>query len=812
MQLYIRLHCMNPDLFIQRQHKTLKGMFSMGTPHKTYLIRHNPYNYYTELIPRFPAANNGKDENVASIKPYSDLLSRERCLPIQNVGYPLLALIDEQEHKHNRPFAVEFQGIKRDQIDFSFICREYQREHPGRLLGCKCFDSTACDPALARESLGMLCDQIEQLYKDDNDKSFVERLGKCRVDSEHELNILISGAQNTGKSTLINGLLGVELLPSSAGIETAAVFEVCHGDSDEIIVRTANGHIAQISFPYNYSAQQGSWLFKLLDNESYKPRMSEAISKRDLCSQMYCVLQAINKGSRDMQEQQTDEGEFVTQVTIRLRDFKILGTEKHCHLWDLPGEGAAYLREEHKHLIDQLCSSVSASIMVFVINADEFSRGDPRAILQGMEQHPQIDFLSSIYVLNKAEDVDVDELSSLIENDEVFRYRKVILTGGLAGFCSSIQRKNRKLQDYTDGEYGDGLSLPEKAHLPKGFDLENLITKSQQYPRLQQLPDGYRSILLRSALPLLAALIEDYDKRVFDFTQIEVFRHELARMLAEIQKTENDRQEAQNAVLEQIKDTTNQKRDMLRKRVVSAYNEIPKGVCAQAQYKTHITKSLRSQIDALTKECRQIVSRKMQGRPIIIAPETVNDISNEILNLLESRSEEWSGEIKRLAENTCNEHRLNMLHTINAEDDQLTRADIARIAEPLSHELHLDETLQLQTPQISNKIMDIIPRFFSPNKFKREVSTEFVDALRIYCDESAKGFAETLGNYSDQTFKAIKDSVLRRINELSPELRDLRDQEKEATNHLREIESKEYRLNALCKQKEEIERQIRGEV
>lgn len=55
------------------------------------------------------------------------------------------------------------------------------------------------------------------------------------------MNILVLGIQNSGKSTLINALLGREILPTSEGIETAALYTIESGNADQILIYLSSG-------------------------------------------------------------------------------------------------------------------------------------------------------------------------------------------------------------------------------------------------------------------------------------------------------------------------------------------------------------------------------------------------------------------------------------------------------------------------------------------------------------------------------------------------------------------------------------------
>ena len=79
------------------------------------------------------------------------------------------------------------------------------------------------------------CASIASIYSDDTKVS--ARLNKCRTISEHKLNVLIAGMQNSGKSTLLNALFGINLLPTSSDIETATVYEICNGEKAKIVVK-----------------------------------------------------------------------------------------------------------------------------------------------------------------------------------------------------------------------------------------------------------------------------------------------------------------------------------------------------------------------------------------------------------------------------------------------------------------------------------------------------------------------------------------------------------------------------------------------
>ena len=775
----------------------------MGTV-KTYRIIHNPYNFHTKLIPIYEGSTT-VEEDLSDADCFRDILRCGHPMPIQSIGYALLERIDEQEQKSNRPFRVEFQGIERDQKDFDHICKVYDKNHPDRFTW-SFRKSGVPTPAQVRKQLGDICASIASIYSDDTKVS--ARLNKCRTISEHKLNVLIAGMQNSGKSTLLNALFGINLLPTSSDIETATVYEICNGEKAKIVVKAPDGDAKEICFPYEFCDSADSWFSPLMSRQKYEDQMLKAIHAQDLYAQMRCALCAINSHIKEQQEEKQSSSNlgFVSQITIYVPNLRILGLGTNYHFWDLPGEGAVHLKEEHKALINQMCSNVETAILVYVCNIDAFLHEAPRKALNGMEQYQQIDYLRSIYVLNKADgEEDFDTLLQKIPADKTFRYRKIIFTCGSVALSARARRKSdRTLQLFQDSaDCGPGLSLPEKACLPKGTDLEKLYNVSQQFPVLESLPEKFQTILLRSGLPLLAALIEDYSQHMFDLKQISDIKSEIRNMVQEIVSEQDKRLATQQAKKESLENTRNEIRAELEQKLTESIAEMAR---RENQGRELATKSLAGIIEEYQKKSEELIKQEfktgLKGKKQKIA-----NIQNALNKQIAS---DWLSIQKRIESGlvkTCDQAKEELCKAMAITHTALTNHDLDGIRSSIRSVQIDSETIAIKAPDIRTSPLDFLFR----KHFESKVAKTFNNKIRECFNTVAEKYAIPLDKKIKKFLEDLQSTVKRKIDDLNPELKKQNRELAKATRDFEDLIRRKEALDEQWKRAEEIQLQMQGE-
>lgn len=289
----------------------------------------------------------------------------------------------------------------------------------------------------------------------------------------------IAGTMSAGKSTLINALLGMPLLPARNQATTASITRITHSkDNKEFVARAAEswGAVQRCSF---IPAQR-----TLLDFWNNNP------------TQYPCM-------------------DVVGRIPF-LSDHP-LGNVKFCFV-DTPGPNS--IHAEHGELVKTFFASEKLSLLIYVLNGNQLATNDDKNFLCNLRE--EINFFKNsniIFVINKIDNFDpeTEDLHHIILNVSQYLEKngfinpKIICTAARQALAflaySSVSRKERSaldgfIESCIDFEYfykSPFLNIEEKlcqAH-------ESLTNKI--YDNKQQ----YLYAFMRTGIPLLEAFLSN---------------------------------------------------------------------------------------------------------------------------------------------------------------------------------------------------------------------------------------------------------------------------------------------------------------
>lgn len=271
------------------------------------------------------------------------------------------------------------------------------------------------------ESIGILEEHLEAIndipFNDERFKDcvddFTENIdtakssirGKMKKMTNDHINLCFAGVYSAGKSTLINAILGYQILPEAMESTTAKMFRI---ESPQ------PGKPVQIDFAIKDGAKNHgvilSWdeksrcfVFGAGPTEENATRMViqgiiDANKSAERHDQMLKILEALNSRSD-------------VNVEIKVY-FPVPLDSEHVHfaIYDTPGTDSNF--EEHQEVLQSALSEQTHSILVFVAAPNKMEGKGNSALLSCLkvtekkDSKPGIDLDRSLFVINFADTVD----------------------------------------------------------------------------------------------------------------------------------------------------------------------------------------------------------------------------------------------------------------------------------------------------------------------------------------------------------------------------------------------------------------------
>ncbi len=232
---------------------------------------------------------------------------------------------------------------------------------------------------------------------------------KSKINSmcDNQINLCFTGVYSSGKSTLINAILGYRILPEAIKSETARMFQIQSPNKGEEVRVTFDIGNEYAEIIWDDTKQQFGFCAGPTENAVRKV-IQETLEKhfqKPQCCQIFELLKTLN----------TTEG-----INSHIKVFFPipLDTDKvQFTIYDTPGTDSNYV--EHQQILQDALQQQTHSILIFVATPDKIEGEGNNALLSYLknaekkDKKTSIDIARSLFVINKADTVDSSERVTL---------------------------------------------------------------------------------------------------------------------------------------------------------------------------------------------------------------------------------------------------------------------------------------------------------------------------------------------------------------------------------------------------------------
>lgn len=298
-----------------------------------------------------------------------------------------------------------------------------------------------------------LTEMKPQKIREEKDKSFISKdffPESLDIDTGKVYPMFVMATMSSGKSTLINALLGQQILPSMNAACTAKMYTILDVD-DELSTKL---YITDVN-------------------------NNTRIVKEDIPEELI----------------RANEDDHVAQIFIK-RDVKgVLNTDKELMIVDTPGPNNARDLSHGKILYDIL-SKVRGGLVLYLINATQLGINDDKETLHNLLLHKnKHNQLKVIFVVNKADQLDIEREPL---EDIVAYTREYLSKNGfenpdiipVSALAATLFKKVLAGDELTRREYRSFIDLYD-LYGPKDFNLRS-------YAITKDLPDQHKEVIIKN--------------------------------------------------------------------------------------------------------------------------------------------------------------------------------------------------------------------------------------------------------------------------------------------------------------------------
>ena len=245
--------------------------------------------------------------------------------------------------------------------------------------------------------------------------------------------VVVMATMSSGKSTLINALLGEQLLPSRNVACTAKVYSVLDDDREtetSIYITDSSG---------------------------------KTIEKRKN------IIEELEKANSDNN---------ISHILIRGHVRGVLNTDKALLLIDTPGTNNSR-DDSHEKITMDILKKIKGGVLLYVLNATQFAINDDKALLdRAVEFAKKNKKVSLLFVLNKVDQIDEEKEESVEKS--VLSVQDYLISSGIkepqiipiSALAASLFKKVINGESLTRSEYRSFIDYYE-IYKPKDFNMRS---------------------------------------------------------------------------------------------------------------------------------------------------------------------------------------------------------------------------------------------------------------------------------------------------------------------------------------------------
>lgn len=290
---------------------------------------------------------------------------------------------------------------------------------------------------------------IENIMKEDT--SVVKGLKKVSQALDDVIPLCVFGNYSAGKSTFINALIGVEILPSGGDPVTAKIYEIRNSEFPDQAKITFEFHEEKIEISIEgkeFRVLKGNPEVDILKN--IKDEI-ENDGSHELYTMVRIAMDILNNYEKRDKEQ-TEIGSVITLI-VPFSKTGVIGTSSNKFvIFDTPGSNSNS-NQDHAKVLAEAMDGFSNGIPLWVTQYDAHDTKDNAELCDKVLAIDSLDKRFTMIIFNKADDADLPE-GGFTEKQvkEILEYRAIekMYASGIF-FVSSIMGLGGK----NDGEFVD---------------------------------------------------------------------------------------------------------------------------------------------------------------------------------------------------------------------------------------------------------------------------------------------------------------------------------------------------------------------
>lgn len=294
---------------------------------------------------------------------------------------------------------------------------------------------------------------VKQIMQDDED--VIKGINKVSKALDDVIPLCVFGNYSAGKSTFINALTGVEILPSGSDPVTAKIYEIKNSDQQDQ---------AEITFEFHNERIRLSFEGKEITVSEGNPGLEIVKSiKEEIANdgtyELYAMVRIAMEILNNYEKRDRDVTEIsnVISLSVPFSPNGVIGTSQNKFvIFDTPGSNSNS-NEDHSKVLAEAMAEFSNGIPLWITQYDAHDTKDNAELCDNVLAIKSLDKRFTMIIFNKADDADLPEDGFTEKQvNEILEYRAIekMYANGIFFVSSIIGLGGKNNGEFVDRFYG----------------------------------------------------------------------------------------------------------------------------------------------------------------------------------------------------------------------------------------------------------------------------------------------------------------------------------------------------------------------
>lgn len=420
---------------------------------------------------------------------------------------------------------------------------------------------------------------IENIMK--NDESVLRGLKKVSQALDDVIPLCVFGNYSAGKSTFINALVGVEILPSGGDPVTAKIYEIRNSEQPDRAKICFNFHNENVEI----SIEGNELRFLKGNSDSDILREIKAGIDNDGSYELYTMVRIAMDIINNYEKRDKDVSEISNVITlvVPFSSSGVIGNSTNKFvIFDTPGSNSNS-NQDHATVLAEAMEGFTNGIPVWVTQYDAHDTKDNAELCDKVLAIDSLDKRFTMIVFNKSDDADLPENGfSEKQTKEILEYRAIekMYASGIF-FVSSIMGLGAKNnEEFVDRFYRKTFRMQTPAFSdPEDIDYMTLYKYNIMPEQIKQNAMEYSSknenlVYANSGLYCVEKEIENFGSKHSAYNKCQMVLSFLSNV---VQKT-NARIGERTSVLKDARERSKQELDAKSVRLQEEIEQLAKNM------------------------------------------------------------------------------------------------------------------------------------------------------------------------------------------------------------------------------------------